>query len=296
MPELPDITLYVEKLEQFVLGQRLRQIRFMSAFVLRSTEPPVDQANGKRVIGVKRIGKQVVVSLESELHLVMHLMISGRLRWRKLGSKPAKSMGLAVFEFTNGCVHFTEASKRKRASLHLVSGKEALSSFDRGGLEIASADEQSFHRALSRENHTLKRALTDQRILSGIGNAYSDEILHHAQMSPSTRTASLTQQQSAQLLRSCQTVLKQWTERLRLQCGEKFPDKVTAFHEEMAVHGRYNLPCPRCGAPVQRIVYANNESNYCAACQTKGKLLADRSLSRLLKSNWPKTLEELEAR
>ena len=295
MPELPDIQVYVDKLKTKVQDTRLQEVKLVSPFVLRSFDPPLEHVHGQRVTDVGHIGKQIVLSFESDLYLVFHLMIAGRLRWRRLSAGLPKARTLAGFYFDNGLLVFTEASKRKRASLHLVRGKDSLAKFDRGGLNVLTADPATFHEALTRSNHTLKRALTDQRIISGIGNAYSDEILHRAQMSPTKRTASLSPSESATLLEAVVCVVDEWTERLRQKTGDAFPDKVTAFHPEMAVHGRYGEACPRCGSPVQRIVYAANESNYCAQCQTGGKLLADRALSRVLKGNWPRTLEELES-
>ena len=294
MPEFPDVEIYVERLIEFIGGQRLQRIRFNSPFVLRSVEPPIGDAHNRIVQGVSRLGKQIVVTLEDDLHLVIHLMISGRLRWKKPGSVIAKGMGLAAFDFETGVLLFTEASKKKRASLRLVQGRSSLQTLDRGGLEIFEADQKAFGAALTRENHTLKRALTDQRIFSGIGNAYSDEILHRAGLSPVKLSQRLQEPEIARLFFATREVLQEWVERLRKKTGDKFPDKVTAFHDEMAVHGRYGKPCPICDAPVQRIVFADNEANYCARCQTGGKLLADRALSRLLKKNWPKTLEELD--
>lgn len=295
MPELPDVEVYVERLDAFVRGQRLEGIRFTSPFVLRSVEPPVERARGRMVLGVRRLGKQIVLVLEAELYLVIHLMIAGRLRWRKPQSSIPRGNGLAALDFAHGSLMFTEASKKKRASLHLVEGPGALEAFDRGGLEVLNASLPDFSKALTAHNHTLKRALTDQRILSGIGNAYSDEILHRAGLSPARRTLQLGPEELQRLFLAARETLSWWVEHHRSRVGDGFPEKVTAFHEEMAVHGRYGKPCPVCGSTVQRIRYAENESNYCAQCQTGGKLLADRSLSRLLKSNWPKTLEELEA-
>ena len=292
MPEFPDVEIYVERLTDFIGGQRLQRIRFNSPFVLRSVEPPIGDAHNRIVSRVHRIGKQIVIDLEDDLHLVIHLMISGRLRWKKPGSGIPKGMGLAAFDFESGVLLFTEASKKKRASLRLVQGVSSLESLNRGGLEIFETGLETFGSALTRENHTLKRALTDQKILSGIGNAYSDEILHRAALSPVKLTQRLDNEEVARLYHATREVLREWVARLRENTGGRFPDKVTAFHDEMAVHGRYGKPCPVCGAPVQRIVYADNEANYCARCQTGGKLLADRALSKLLKKNWPRTLEE----
>ena len=296
MPELPDVAVYLERLEAKVGGHVLRAVRLVSPFVLRSTHPPIGDLHGARVVGFRRIGKRIVFEFEGTRFLVIHLMISGRLRWKKPGAAVPKRAGLAAFDFDEGALIFTEASKRKRASLHVVEGEEALAEFDRGGIEVLECTLKSFRAAMTRENHTLKRALTDQRILSGIGNAYSDEILHRARMSPFKQTRKLSEDEFACLLAAIKDTLTEWRSRLRDQVGDGFPDKVTAFHEEMAVHGRYGKPCPDCGAKVQRIVYAQNEANYCASCQTGGRLLADRALSKLLKANWPKTLEELEER
>lgn len=294
MPEFPDVEIYVERLTDFVGGKRLQRIRFNSPFVLRSVEPPIGDAHNRLVERVSRLGKQIVITLEDDLHLVIHLMISGRLRWKKPASNIPKGMGLAAFDFESGVLLFTEASKKKRASLRLIQGVDTLQTLNRGGLEVFESSRETFDLALRRANHTLKRALTDQRIFSGIGNAYSDEILHRAQLSPVKLTQRLDQEEVARLYHATRAVLEEWVERLREKTGRRFPDKVTAFHDEMAVHGRYGKPCPVCNAPVQRIVFADNEANYCARCQTGGKLLADRALSRLLKKNWPRTLEELD--
>ena len=294
MPEFPDVEIYVERLTDFIGGKRLQRIRFNSPFVLRSVEPPIGDAHNRIVERVCRLGKQIVITLEDDLHLVIHLMISGRLRWKKPGSNIPKGMGLAAFDFECGSLLFTEASKKKRASLRLVQGADSLQTLSRGGLEVFDTNLEAFGNVLMRENHTLKRVLTDQRILSGIGNAYSDEILHRAKLSPVKLTQRLQAEEVARLYRATRDVLEEWVKRLRDKTGAQFPDKVTAFHDEMAVHGRYGKPCPICNAPVQRIVFADNEANYCARCQTGGKLLADRALSRLLKKNWPKTLEELD--
>ncbi len=296
MPELPDVTVYVERLQALLAGRVLRGVRLRSPFVLRTVEPPLAAVAGHRLRDVSRLGKRIVLSMEGDLHLVIHLMIAGRLRLRRPGAALPASSALAGFDFDAGTVVYTEAGRRKRASLHVVRGDGALAAFDRGGLEVMEADAGRFREALIRENHTLKRALTDPRILSGIGNAYSDEILHAARLSPFRQTRSLEDEEHQRLFRATRTTLAQWTQRLREEVGDGFPDKVTAFREGMAVHGRYRQPCPQCGAPVQRIVYASNECNYCARCQTGGRLLADRALSRLLKSNWPRTLEELEGR
>jgi formamidopyrimidine-DNA glycosylase len=259
-------------------------------------DPPITEAADKTVTYVRRLGKRIVIGLEGELSLLLHLMIAGRLRWRKSGAVIPKRNGLAAFDFSAGTVILTEASKKKRASLHLLRGQAALEEFDGGGLEVLESNPSEFRGALLRENHTLKRALTDPRILSGIGNAYSDEILHRAQLSPFKQTRALSNEEIDRPHRATQGTLIEWTARLRAEVGDGFPEKVTAFHDEMAVHGRYGKPCPECGTPIQRIVYAANESNYCPRCQTEGRVLADRALSRLLKSNWPRTLEELEER
>ncbi len=294
MPELPSVTVYCERLAALVGGSVLERIRIASPFLLRSAVPPIDTAYGKRVTGVRRIGKRIVFELEGDLFLVIHLMIAGRLRWRKPGAEVPKRNGLAAFDFPAGTVIFTEASKKKRASLHLVEGEDALAEHDRGGVEVFDCTDAEFAAAMREENHTLKRALTDPRVLSGIGNAYSDEILHRAKMSPFKQTQKLTDDELTHLLATTRQVLGEWVDRLRAEVGDGFPEKVTAFHDEMAVHGKYGQPCPVCGTKVQRIRYADNEANYCTECQTGGKLLADRGLSRLLKKNWPKTLAELE--
>lgn len=294
MPELPDVVVYIERLRDYVGGRKLERARLVSPFLLRTVDPPITEIEGATVTGFERIGKRIVLGLDNDVFLVIHLMIAGRLRWRKSGAAVPKGNGLAAFDFDHGTLLFTEASKKKRASLHLVRGAAALLDFDRGGLEVMDATLDEFRAALNEENHTLKRALTDQRILSGIGNAYSDEILHRAGLSPFKQTDQLDDMEFARLYQATQAILTEWTERLRAQMGDKFPEKVTAFHDEMSVHGRYRQPCPVCASPVQRIVYASNECNYCARCQTGGKVLADRALSRLLKRNWPRTLEELE--
>jgi formamidopyrimidine-DNA glycosylase len=296
MPELPDITVYVEHLERRVAGATLTGVRVRSPNLLRSAVPPLDAARGRRVLEVRRMGKRIVFVLEGDLALVLHLMIAGRLRWRDAGARVPGRLGLAAFDFTTGTLLLTEASTRQRASLHLVEGAAALRALDSGGLEPLEADLPAFHAALTREDRTLKRALTDPRLFSGIGNAYSDEILHHARLSPFRRTRQLGAAETSRLFDAVRATLTLWTARLRAGTGAAFPEKVTAFREGMAVHGRYRQPCPDCGAPVQRIVYAGNEANYCARCQTGGRLLADRSLSRLLKDDWPRTLEELEER
>lgn len=294
MPELPDLTVYLEHLERRILGARLEGIRLASPFVLRSVTPTVEQVCGRKVNGVDRIAKQLVIELEEAHFLVIHLMISGRLQWRDAGTAVPRRNGLAAFDFSTGTLIFTEASKKKRASLRLVQGRDALAALNPGGLEVLDSDAAAFAERLRATRHTLKRALTDQHVLSGIGNAYSDEILARAGMSPFKQAHALSGEEMARLYGACREVLQEWTQRLRDKAGDAFPTKVTAFHPEMAVHGRYREPCPVCGAPVQRIQYAENEANYCARCQTGGRLLADRSLSRLLKDNWPKRLEDLE--
>ena len=296
MPELPDVTVYIERLRALIGAQRLEQVRLASPFVVRSVDPPIRELAGKRVVGVRRIGKRIALGLEDELFCVLHLMIAGRLHWKGRGAKIPGRVGLAAFDFNPGTILFTEASSKKRASIHLVRGAASLSQFDRGGLEVLDADLTAFREALNRENHTLKRALTDPRLFSGIGNAYSDELLHRARLSPVKLTALLTQEESARLYAATKETLTEWIDRLRNEVGDGFPEKVTAFREGMAVHGRFGKPCPVCGSRVQRIVYAENETNYCPRCQTGGKLLADRALSRLLKNDWPKTAEELEER
>jgi formamidopyrimidine-DNA glycosylase len=301
MPELPDIVVYIEALEARILGARLEKTRLASPFLLRSVTPPLQEAESRKVLELRRMGKRVVVGLEGDLYLVLHLMIAGRLQWKELVAGQSRpkvpgKRGLAAFDFTTGTLLLTEAGSKKRASLHLVSGERGLAMLDPGGLEVLEADLQAFRKALLLENHTLKRALTDPWLFSGIGNAYSDEILHRARLSPVKLTQRLKEEEIERLYRATRETLKEWVERLRCDVGREFPKKVTAFRPEMAVHGRYQKPCPDCGSPVQRIVYANNETNYCARCQTRGKLLADRSLSRLLKTDWPRTLEELEER
>jgi formamidopyrimidine-DNA glycosylase len=295
MPELPDIEIYLEALDRFVVGSKLEKIRVSGISLLGSYDPPIDTAHGKTVTGLRRIGKRIVFELEDDLFLVLHLMISGRLRWRQKGVTIPKKVGLAAFDFPDGSILLTEQSTKKRATLHLVSGEEALAEHDRGGLEVLTATPDEFADAIMNARHTVKRALTDQRLFSGIGNAYSDEILHRAKLSPFKLTSQLTQDEALALHAAVQQILTEWTDRLREELGDRFPDKVTAFHPEMAVHGKFKQECPVCGSPVQRIVYATaNELNYCPGCQTGGKILADRSLSRLLKDEWPKTLEDLE--
>ena len=294
MPELPDITAYIDALEPRIVGQPLEHVRVVSAFLLRTARPPVAAVEGRIVRELRRIGKRIAIGVEGDLWLVLHLMIAGRLHWRPPGAKLAGRNNLAAFDFPNGSLVLTEAGSKRRASLHLFAGEEALRSIDPGGIDVLSSDLNSFRTALTVENRTLKRALTDPRILSGIGNAYSDEILHAAQLSPIALTHKLQLDEWERLYHATHKTLELWIERLRNEAQAGFPEKVTAFRKDMAVHGRYGQPCPRCGEPIQRIRYADNETNYCARCQTGGRLLADRSLSRLLKSDWPRTLDELE--
>ncbi len=294
MPELPDLTVYLEHIQARVGGEQLTGIRLSSPFLLRTVTPSVDEVTGRRLTGVQRLAKQLVLCLEEDYYLVIHLMISGRLQWATPGAPVPKRIGLAAFDFESGTILFTEVSKKKRASLKLVHGRTDLMALNPGGLEVLDIDRATFAAQLERSNHTLKRALTDQHVFAGIGNAYSDEILLRARLSPFKRPANLTADELDVLYSACCDVLTEWTARLRAEAGDVWPKKVTAFHEAMAVHGKYRQPCPVCGAPVQRIVYAENEANYCARCQTGGRLLADRSLSRLLKDNWPKRLEDLE--
>ena len=296
MPELPDLTVYLEALEGRILSRELEAIRIAGPSLLRSVDPPVSAACGKRVVSLRRVGKRIVIGLDEDLFLVIHLMIAGRFRWRERGANLPRKLGLAAFDFDSGTLLLTEASGKKRASLHVVRGAAGVAAHDPGGIEVLDSDARTFRDRLVAENRTLKRALTDPRIFAGIGNAYSDEILHRARLSPVTRTRSLDDEQIARLYEAVRGTLSDWTERLRAEAGADFPERVTAFREGMAVHGRHKQPCPTCAAPVQRIVYAANETNYCARCQTGGKLLADRALSRLLKEDWPRSLEELEAR
>jgi formamidopyrimidine-DNA glycosylase len=294
VPELPDIAVYVEALERRVLGQPLERIRLANPFLLRTAVPPIAAAEGKSVVGLRRLGKRIVFALEGELFLVLHLMVAGRLRWLARPAKPPGRITLAVFEFPEGQLVVTEAGTKRRASLHLVAGEPALAAMDPGGVDPFGADLAVFAARLRSENHTLKRALTDPRLFSGIGNAYSDEILHRAQLSPVALTSALKEADVARLHAATRAVLAEWIDRLRAGAGDDFPEKVTAFRDGMAVHGRYRQPCPVCGAPVQRIVYAENEANYCARCQTGGRLLADRALSRLLHGSWPRNIDELD--
>ena len=295
MPELPDVVAYVEALERHVVGQRLERVKLSSPFVLRSVDPPIDAITGQIVRGVRRIGKRIVLVFDPDVFLVLHLMIAGRLRWRAPGQKPGVGprMILASFEFPGGALLFTEASSKKRASMQIVRGEDALTALDPGGVEPLTATLEQFREALTRDSHTVKRSLTDPHLFSGIGNAYSDEILHAAKLSPLKLTRSLSDEEIARLYEATRATLQVWIERFRQERGEGFPEKVTAFRSEMAVHGRFKQPCPVCGSPVQRIAYAENECNYCATCQTGGRLLADRSLSRLLKDDWPRSIDEL---
>jgi len=294
VPELPDIVVYIEALEKRILGQTLERVRIASSFLVRTADPPVSAAEGKSVVQLRRMGKRICIGLENNLWLVLHLMIAGRLHWKKRGVKVSPPRGLAAFDFTNGSLLWTEAGSRKRASLHVVSGEVGLRLLDPGGLEVLEANLAGFAEVLTSANHTLKRALTDPRLFSGIGNAYSDEILFEARLSPLALTQKLKTEEIERLFLAVRSSLVDWVSRLRTEAGEEFPEKVTAFRPEMAVHGRYKEPCLRCGARIQRIRYASNETNYCPNCQTGGKLLADRALSRLLREDWPRTPEELE--
>jgi formamidopyrimidine-DNA glycosylase len=293
MPELPDVEVYVERVAELAAGHVLTRLAIFNPFLLRTVEPTADALAGKRLRGTRRIGKRVVLGFEDDLFAVLHLMIAGRLRWLAQGKKPPARVALASFEFDHGALVFTEAGSKRRASLHLVRGTAAVDAFDPGGIELQHSTLEHFRQRLTHENHTLKRALTDPHAFAGIGNAYSDEILFRARLSPMALTQKLTQEESVRLFEASRAVLAEWTQRLREQAGAALPEKVTAFHPAMAVHGKYGQPCPVCGSPVQRIVYAENETNYCARCQTGGKLLADRSLSRLLHASWPKSIDEL---
>ena len=295
MPELPDITAYITALEARILGKQLEHVRIASAFLLRTAIPPVSATEGKTVRSLRRIGKRIAIGVDEDLWLVLHLMIAGRLHWRPSGAKLAGRNALAAFDFADGSLTLTEAGSKRRASLYVVQGEAALEAMNPGGIEIFSTDLAGFRKALTQENRTLKRALTDPRIISGVGNSYSDEILHAAQLSPIALTSKLTDEQWQRLFDATRQTLTLWIDRMNIEAGKAFPEKVTAFRPEMAVHGRFNLPCPRCGEKVQRIRYADNETDYCARCQTDGRVLADRSLSRLMKSDWPRTLDELEA-
>ena len=294
MPELPDVVVYIEHLGTRLTGRTLTRLRLLNPFVLRSVNPPIASAEGKRVLGLRRIGKRIVFELEGGLFLVLHLMIAGRLRWLASGAKAPGRISLAVFEFDNATLLLTEAGTKRRASIHLVEGEVALAAMDPGGLEVLEARLEDFAARLKADRHTLKRALTDPHLFSGIGNAYSDEILHRAKLSPFAQTSSLSDADVKRLYDATRATLAEWTERLRREAGTDLPEKVTAFREGMAVHGRFRKPCPVCGSPVQRIVYAENETNYCARCQTGGKILADRALSRLLRASWPRSIDELD--
>lgn len=294
MPELPDVLLYIEALKPRILGQPLERVRLASPFVLRSVNPPISIVTGKTVRALRRLGKQIVWEFDDGLFLVIHLMIAGRFQWKEKGARVPGKLGIAAFDFPAGALLLTEAGSKKRASLHLVQGERALAAFDRGALEVLGSALDDFRRVLTKENHTVKRALTDPRLFSGIGNAYSDEILHRARLSPMTLTSRLSAEEIARLHVAAEATLVEWIGRLRNEAGAGFPSKVTAFRPEMSVHGRYGKPCPGCSSPVQRIVYAQNECNYCPTCQTEGRLLADRAMSRLLKQDWPRSLDEWE--
>jgi formamidopyrimidine-DNA glycosylase len=296
VPELPDVVGYIEALEKRITGARLTRVRLTSPFLLRSFDPPLRAAEGLSVLGLGRLAKRIVVRLEEDLFLVLHLMIAGRLHWREAGARIPAKVGLAAFDFSTGTLTLTEAGSKKRAALHVVRGEEELREFDPGGLEVFEANLPAFREALTRESHTLKRALTDPRLFSGIGNAYADEILHRARLSPVKLSRQLDEEETARLFTAARDTLQDWVAIIRQETGESFPEKVTAFRSGMAVHGRFGQPCPVCGSSVQRIVHAENETNYCAQCQTGGRLLADRALSRLLHADWPRTLEELEER
>lgn len=296
MPELPDILLYLHALEPRIVGRKVTQIRLASPFLLRSIDPPLSAIEGRAIVALHRLGKRIVLEADGELFLVFHLMIAGRFRWKPTGTKVPGKDGLLAIDFEHGTLLITEAGTKKQASLHVVAGRAVLAHHDPGGLDVFEADLPAFGAALQRNNHTLKRVLTDPHLFSGIGNAYSDEILHAARLSPFKQTNTLTEEEVRRLYDAARATLSRWVACLRSEAGDAFPEKVTAFHEGMAVHGRYGKRCPDCGSPVQRVVYASNEANYCAQCQTGGRLLADRSLSRLLREDWPRTLEELERR
>src|SRR5712664_1626828 len=296
MPELPDITIYLEAIEARIVGQPLERAHIVSPSLLRTVDPPLSAAEGRRVVGLRRLGKRIIWEMEGEIFLVFHLMIAGRFKWRPKGTRPPAKVGLAAFDFPSGTLLLTEASPKKRASLYVVGGEAGLAAHDPGGLDVLTARLAEFRTRLASESHTLKRTLTDPHLFDGIGNAYSDEILHAAKLSPFQLSANLSDEAVARLYEATQRTLREWIVRLRDEAGGDFPEKVTAFRKEMAVHGKYKQPCPVCGSPVQRIRYAANEANYCATCQTGGRVLADRSLSRLLKADWPRSLEEWEAK
>jgi len=294
MPELPDIVVYIENLESRIQGRILERIRLLNPFVLRTAIPPIASAEGRKVLGLRRLGKRIAIGLEGELFLVLHLMVAGRLRWFEGKARLPGRIALAAFDFDSGTLVFTEAGTKRRASIHLVHGEATMNALHAGGMEVLESEQAAFSQRLKAENHTLKRALTDPHIFSGIGNAYSDEILHRARLSPIALTGILGDEEVSRLFDAVRTVLNDWTDRLRKEAGGGFPEKVTAFREGMAVHGRYGQPCPVCGSPVRRIVYADNETNYCARCQTGGRILADRALSRLLKKSWPRSIDDLD--
>ena len=296
MPELPDILLYIEVLKPRILHQTLERVRLASPFVVRSVSPPISSLHGRTVVALRRMGKQIIFQFEGDLFLIIHLMIAGRFQWKDHGAKIPGKLGLAAFDFPSGSLLLTEAGSKKRASIHVVQGEKSLEPFDRRALEVLDSSFEEFRSVLTRENHTVKRSLTDPRLFSGIGNAYSDEILHRARLSPMKLTLKMNDEEIARLHSAVKTTLMEWIERLKTDAGSGFPSRVTAFRPEMAVHGRFGKPCPDCGSKIQRIVYAENECNYCATCQTQGRLLADRALSRLLREDWPRTLEEMEGK
>jgi len=294
VPELPDVVVYIESLQRRIVGEKLQRLRIASPFVLRSVKPPLSDFTGKTITGIRRLGKQIVLEFEDDFFLIIHLMIAGRFQWKEPGAKIPGKLGLAAFDLRTGTLLLTEAGTKKRASIHTAEGEAEVAAFNRGALEVLDSSPAEFKEALTRENHTVKRTLTDPRLFSGIGNAYSDEILHRARLSPLKLTLKLSDDEITRLYQATKSTLTEWLERLRKEAATAFPSKVTAFRPEMAVHGRFNEPCPACGSPVQRIVYAENECNYCATCQTGGKLLADRAMSRLLKDDWPRSIDEWE--